>query len=151
MAGKTQAVASHGEGRVARSDLAQWAVKPDEEPWTQADLDEVLAELDESRTRIQALLDTLETQVNGLMRDAGDGAGQDQADVGATSHERDQELQLLARERENLMQIDQALERIDNGSFGVCAECGEPIGKLRAIAFPRAVLCMPCKQRQERR
>lgn len=151
MAGKTQAVASQGPGRAARSDLAQWAVKADEEPWTQTDLDEVLAELDESRTRVQTLLDALETQVNGLMRDAGDGAGQDQADVGATSHERDQELLLLARERENLIQIDQALERIDNGTFGVCAECGEAIGKLRAIAFPRAVLCMPCKQRQERR
>lgn len=151
MAGKTQAVASQGAGRGARGDLAQWAVKADEEPWTQADLDEVLAELDESRTRVQTLLEALETQVNGLMRDAGDGAGQDQADVGATSHERDQELLLLARERENLLQIDQALERIDAGTFGVCTECGEPVGKLRAMAFPRAALCIACKQRQERR
>ena len=85
------------------------------------------------------------------MRDAGDGAGHDQADMGATSFERDQELTVVNNERDMLAQIDRALARIDDGTYGVCESCGEPIGKMRVMAFPRATLCMSCKQREERR
>jgi RNA polymerase-binding protein DksA len=86
------------------------------------------------------------------MRDAGDGAGHDQADMGATSFERDQELSVVANnEREKLAQIDRALARIADGTYGVCESCGNPIGKMRVMAFPRATLCMTCKQREERR
>ena len=52
-----------------------------------------------------------EEELAGLMRDAGDGAGHDQADMGATSFERDQELTVLNNEREKLAQIDRALAR----------------------------------------
>ena len=41
--------------------------------------------------------------------------------------------------------------RIDAGTYGVCGSCGQPIGKARLMAFPRAVLCVRCKQREERR
>ncbi len=85
------------------------------------------------------------------MRDAGDGAGHDQADMGATSFERDQELTVVNNEREMLAQIERALTHIDEGSYGVCESCGEPIGKMRMMAFPRATLCLSCKQREERR
>ena len=85
------------------------------------------------------------------MRDAGDGAGQDQADVGATSFERDHELTVLAKERDAIEQIDRALAHIDDGSYGVCDSCGNPIGKNRLMAVPHATLCMSCKQREERR
>jgi hypothetical protein len=37
------------------------------------------------------------------------------------------------------------------GTYGICESCGEPIGKMRLMAFPRATLCMTCKQREERR
>jgi RNA polymerase-binding transcription factor DksA len=43
------------------------------------------------------------------------------------------------------------LARLDDGSYGQCESCGNPIGKERLQAFPRATLCMACKQRQERR
>ena len=85
------------------------------------------------------------------MRDSGDGAGQDQADVGASSFERDHELMVLNSERDKLAQIERALARIDDGTYGVCESCGNPIGKMRLMAFPRATLCMTCKQREERR
>ena len=85
------------------------------------------------------------------MRDAGDGAGQDQADVGATSFERDHELTVLAKERDAIEQIDRALAHIEDGSYGVCDSCGNPIGKNRLMAVPHATLCMSCKQREERR
>ena len=50
-----------------------------------------------------------------------------------------------------LEQTRHALERIDAGSYGDCESCGTPIGKMRLQAFPRATLCMTCKQKQERR
>ena len=76
------------------------------------------------------------SELTGLMRDPGDGAGQDQADMGATSFERDQELTVLNSERDKLHQIDRALARIDDGTYGICESCGEPIGKMRLKAFP---------------
>jgi DnaK suppressor protein len=85
------------------------------------------------------------------MRDAGDGAGNDQADVGSTTFERDHEMSLANNARDMLAQTEHALERIDNGSYGICESCGQPIGKMRLMAFPRATLCLSCKQREERR
>jgi len=93
----------------------------------------------------------LQSELDKLMRDAGDGAGHDQADMGATSFERDQEIIVVNNEREKLAQIDRALARIADGTYGMCESCGNPIGKMRAMAFPRATLCMTCKQREERR
>ncbi len=130
---------------------AALAVKPGESAWTKAELNEVLTELHDHRARLSSLLADQEVELAGLMRDAGDGAGHDQADMGATSFERDQELTVVNNEREMLAQIDRALARIEDGTYGVCESCGEPIGKLRVMAFPRATLCMACKQREERR
>lgn len=132
-------------------DVAQLKVKEGEEPWSQAELDEVLAELDEQREHSLTVLSTQEAELTGLMRDSGDGAGQDQADVGSTSFERDQELTVVNSEREKLQQIERALQSIAEGTYGVCESCGEPIGKMRLLAFPRATLCVTCKQREERR
>ena len=53
--------------------------------------------------------------------------------------------------REMLRQNEHALERLDDGTYGICESCGQPIGKLRLQAAPRATLCMPCKQKEERR
>ncbi|THV18797.1 TraR/DksA family transcriptional regulator [Nocardioides caeni] len=112
---------------------------------------ELLQELHEQRTKSAQILEEQEADLSGLLRDSGDGAGQDQADLGATSFERDHELTVLNSEREKVAQIDRALARIDDGTYGVCESCGNPIGKMRLMAFPRATLCLPCKQREERR
>ena len=122
-----------------------------EDPWTRGELNEVVKELEEHRDRLTAIVGESEQELAGLMRDAGDGAGHDQADVGATSFERDHELTVLARERETLAQIERALAHIQDGSYGVCDSCGNPVGKNRLMAVPHATLCMSCKQREERR
>ncbi|MGL5827550.1 MAG: TraR/DksA family transcriptional regulator [Nocardioides sp.] len=127
------------------------AYKAGEKPWTKVELTEVLGELHDHRDRLLTLLASQQVELAGLMRDAGDGAGQDQADMGATSFERDQELTVVNNEREMLAQIDRALQHIDEGTYGVCESCGQPIGKMRMMAFPRATLCLSCKQREERR
>jgi DnaK suppressor protein len=58
---------------------------------------------------------------------------------------------LLAGQRDMLQQTERALLRIAEGVYGVCQNCGQPIGKARLQAFPRATLCLSCKQREERR
>jgi RNA polymerase-binding protein DksA len=124
---------------------------PREKAWTKAELAEVVADLHSDRERAIRTLTAQEGELAQLMRDAGDGAGHDQADMGATSFERDQELTVVNNEREKLAQIERALARIADGTYGTCESCGNPIGKGRAMAFPRATLCLTCKQREERR
>ena len=126
-------------------------VKEGEEPWTSAELDELIDELTTTQAHSLEVLEAAEAELDGLMKDSGDGAGQDQADVGATSFERDHELTVVNSERDKLNQIERALARIEDGSYGLCESCGQPIGKMRLMAFPRATLCMTCKQREERR
>lgn len=126
-------------------------VKPDEKHWTAAELAEVQGDLTADRDRLRSELNLAEHELHDLMRDAGDGAGNDQADVGSTTFERDHEMTLANNAREMLAQSEHALRRIVGGTFGVCESCGEPIGKMRLMAFPRATLCLSCKQREERR
>ncbi|HET6698288.1 MAG TPA: TraR/DksA C4-type zinc finger protein [Nocardioidaceae bacterium] len=127
------------------------AVKADEAPWTTAELAEVRDELEQDRERLRSELNLAEEELHDLMRDAGDGAGNDQADVGSSTFERDHEMSLANNARHMLAQTERALGRIENGSYGVCESCGQPIGKMRVMAYPRATLCLPCKQREERR
>ncbi len=69
----------------------------------------------------------------------------------ATS-ERERELSLLLgdRDREKLNEIDEALRRIEDGSYGYCEECGERIGIGRLKAMPFTQLCVECKSRMEK-
>jgi RNA polymerase-binding protein DksA len=135
----------------SRSGSQRLAVKADEKPWTAKELDEVRTELLADRDRLRAELNVAEHDLADLMRDAGDGAGNDQADVGSTTFERDHEMSLANNARDMLTQTEHALERIADGTYGVCESCGQPIGKMRLMAFPRATLCLSCKQREERR
>ena len=73
------------------------------------------------------------------------------ADVGTDNFEQEFTLGLIESERQTLREIQEALVRIDNGTYGICENCGNPIGKARLQVFPRATLCMTCKQREERR
>jgi len=138
-------------GTSDQSAAKKLAVKAGEKPWTAAELAEVRGELQADRTRLRSELNLAEHELHDLMRDAGDGAGNDQADVGSTTFERDHEMSLANNAREMLAQTERALDRIEDGSYGVCESCGQPIGKMRVMAFPRATLCMTCKQREERR
>ena len=86
-----------------------------------------------------------------LTRHSSVGAGDDQADAGAATFEREQELSIVANRVDLMGQMRRAIARIDAGAYGSCESCGQPIGKMRVMAFPRATLCLSCKQREERR
>ena len=111
------------------------AVKEGEEAWTKAELKEVLDELHAQRDHSAEILEQQENELTGLMRDSGDGAGHDQADMGATSFERDHELTVLNIEREKVAQIDRALARIEDGTYGVCESCGNPSARCGSWRF----------------
>ena len=147
----TRSSSRAGTTATTRKAVSALVVKEGEGAWTKAEIKEVLSELHSDRDRVVRTLSGQEAELDKLMRDAGDGAGHDQADMGATSFERDQEIIVVNNEREKLAQIDRALARIADGTYGMCESCGNPIGKMRAMAFPRATLCMTCKQREERR
>ncbi|HET9021376.1 MAG TPA: TraR/DksA C4-type zinc finger protein [Ornithinibacter sp.] len=127
------------------------AVRDDESPWTAKELRDIRAELQGDIEQLRSELAHAESDLVVLMRDSGDGAGDDQADAGAKTYEREQEISLANNAREMLEQNEHALERLDNGTYGICESCGNPIGKLRLQAAPRATLCLPCKMKQERR
>jgi len=126
-------------------------VAPGEDPWTPAEVAEVRSGLEADRDRLVAEIATTERELQDLLRGGGDGAGNDQADVGSNSLERDSEMSLAANQRELLVQVTKALDRMESGTYGECEMCEQPIGKMRLMAFPRATLCMTCKQREERR
>ncbi|MFD0384220.1 TraR/DksA family transcriptional regulator [Streptomyces stramineus] len=126
-------------------------MRPGEDPWTPAEVAEARTELQDEVSRLRTEITASEEAISGLMRDSGDGAGDDQADTGTKNITREHELALAANAREMLLQTERALERLDAGTYGLCENCGKPIGKARMQAFPRATLCVECKQRQERR
>jgi RNA polymerase-binding protein DksA len=135
-------------GAVEPGDLP---VRPGEDPWTEEEVEESRSELLSEAERLRAEITSSEASLAGLMRDSGDGAGDDQADTGTKNITREHEMALAANAREMLVQIERALERLDAGTYGLCENCGNPIGKARMQAFPRATLCVECKQKQERR
>jgi len=125
-------------------------VREDESPWTNAELADVKTELHSERKRLLEEIASAEEGLADLIRDSGDGAGDDQADAGSKTFEREHEMSLANNARDMLEQVDHALARIDDGSYGVCENCGKPIGKYRLQAFPRATLCRACKEAEER-
>ena len=58
-------------------------------------------------------------------------------------------LRIRDRERKLISKIDEALNRIQNGTFGTCMECGEPISQKRLEARPETTLCIECKESAE--
>ncbi len=134
-----------------RSGAAALPVRPGEKRWTEAELAELRQELEAEVAELRGEISKAETQIAERMGDAVADAGDDPADAGAKTYQREHELALTHNARELLAQNERALARIAAGTYGVCESCGEPIGKARLQAFPRATLCVACKQREERR
>jgi RNA polymerase-binding transcription factor DksA len=126
-------------------------VSESETPWTNAEIKAVRTEISKELERLRKELALVEIEMDELIQESGEGAGDDQADAGTKTFEREHEMSLVINARDMVLQTERALERIDNKTYGNCEECGAPIGKARLQVFPRATLCMLCKQKEERR
>jgi len=93
--------------------------------------------------------DTLSTS---LRDSSGDLSGYSMhiADVGTDTFQRDFDLGLVTREQEILYRIDEALQMIENGTYGTCQNCHQAISASRLKAVPFAKLCISCQEKEER-
>lgn len=130
---------------------APLVTKESDENWTAAELKAMRAEIAKDLVRLKAELKEVESEMDDLIEASGVGAGDDQADAGTKTFEREHEMSLVYNARDMVLQTERALERIDNKTYGRCEDCGNAIGKARLQVFPRATLCMICKQKEERR
>jgi RNA polymerase-binding transcription factor len=130
---------------------AKLAVREGEQRWSEAELAGVRARLETEISELRAEITRAESEIAARLTDAVGDAGDDQADAGAKTYQREHDLALTHNARELLAQNERALDRMADGTYGICESCGDPIGKARLQAFPRATLCVQCKQREERR
>ncbi len=119
--------------------------------WTAAELKAVRAELSVGIVAMQAEYEKSLADLDELQQAGTDGAGDDQADAGSKTFDREQELSIAANRFDLMSQMMHAVERIDHGTYGYCEVCGNPIPRIRLQAFPMATLDVACKQREERR
>ena len=134
-----------------KSAPAPLVVQASEIAWNATELKSMKTELSKDLIRLRKELESAEAEMEALVEAAGVGAGDDQADAGAKTFEREHEMSLVYNARDMVQQTERALERIANKTYGKCEECGNFVGKARLQVFPRATLCMVCKQKEERR
>jgi DnaK suppressor protein len=117
-----------------------------------ADTEKIRAALTDRRDELKSEYDSTMAEIAELQRDRlTDSAGDDQADTGTKTFEREQEISLANSILERINQVERALERLDEGAYGWCERCGNPIPVERLAAFPAATQCITCKQLEERR
>ena len=74
----------------------------------------------------------------------------DEMDLASSEYYQSFEFRLRGREASLMSKLDLALRKLDEGTFGICERCEEPIGKKRLEARPETTLCIQCKEAQER-
>jgi len=89
-------------------------------------------------------------QIYESSKEIGQDGIQDIGDEAANIYNKQILLSLNENERMRLQEVDEALDRIENGSYGVCEECGGAIGLKRLEARPVAKYCVPCKTKLEK-
>ena len=113
-----------------------------------------------NKTKLQRYRSTLSEQLSLLLTHNEDTVGimevdpavhPDPNDRAAAETDRNFDLRLRDRDRKLISKIKEALVRIDEGSFGVCEDCGQPIEEARLKVRPVTSQCIECKEDQERR
>ena len=113
--------------------------------------------LTKQRQRLLELKDTLLDAMRGVARDnlhAGSETsafGMHQADAGSDAYDRDFALSMLSKEQGSLYEIDEALKRIESGTYGVCENCEKPIRHDRLEALPFTRFTVECQAELEKR
>ena len=116
--------------------------------------------LERQKGRLLALKDTLLDSMNGVAKDSlrsrAEGSeasafGMHQADAGSDAYDRDFALSLLSQEQDSLFEINQALKRIDLGTYGICEMSGKPVPHPRLEALPFTRYTVECQAELEKR
>lgn len=94
--------------------------------------------------RLHVLLEEAGKACNDMRRDR-EGDFPDPTDRASLESDRNFLLRIKDRERKLIMKVKEALDRIDNGTFGICESCGKPISEKRLMARPVTTLCIECK------
>lgn len=111
------------------------------------------------KARLEEFKQLLQQQLDDLLREAGKTVADmsdektnfpDPTDRASLESDRNFELRIRDRERKLINKIREALERIEEGEFGICESCEEEIGEARLKARPVTTLCIDCKTEQER-
>jgi DnaK suppressor protein len=119
---------------------------------SQADIDQIRLSLQARYDELSAEYEDAVTQSQVLrLVEVGDTAGDDQADSGTKTAERDTAQSLLRTILDRRAQFEHALTRLAEGSYGWCEGCGSAIPVERLEIFPAATSCVGCKQTRERR
>jgi DnaK suppressor protein len=135
----------------AKGGAAALKVREGEGRWSEAELAEVRSMLETEIAELRDEITRAESEIAARLTDSVGEAGDDPADAGAKTYQREYDLALTHNAMELLAQNERALARMADGTYGICESCGDPIGKARLQAFARATLCVQCKQREERR
>jgi RNA polymerase-binding transcription factor len=117
------------------------------------ELNEIRQRLETERAELEERIEEIEANVfektqSDLTGEAG--FDEDFADAGTATFDRERELSIQNNIRDLIGQINRAMSRIDEGTYGTCERCGRPIDASRLKALPHALLCMDCKRREER-
>jgi len=73
------------------------------------------------------------------------------ADVASDAYDREFSLGLASNERQSLYELEDAIKKIEEGTFGICEECKSSISKTRLKVVPFARLCVKCQERKEKK
>jgi DnaK suppressor protein len=120
---------------------------------TTKELDEIRGGLETERAQLQAQLEEIEASTFSATQSdlTGEMSFDDEyADAGSDTFEREKEMSLENNVRDLLGKVEKALERIDEGRYGLCERCGKPIEKARLKALPYANLCIKDAQAASR-
>lgn len=154
MTGRTRTAQPAGEARQggAKSDAAAASKPAKARPRLRAADRRELAELiTAALERVRGEYESSMRILDEVKRAGQDSAGDDVADAGAKTFEREQAMSLANNRLDLIAQMERAMRRLEQGTYGLCESCGEPIPKARLHAFPQATLCVACKSREERR
>ena len=102
------------------------------------------------RTLLNQRMDELRSEAGKTVETMDDDENfSDPSDRASMESNRNSILRIRDRERKLIFKIQEALQRLDDGEYGVCEECGEQIGVERLKARPVTTLCIECKSSQE--
>jgi len=117
------------------------------------------ANVKQKQEKMKAYKAMLTQKINELLSEAGKTVSEmtngkenypDPTDRASLESDRNFELRIRDRERKLILKMQEAIKRIDDGTFGICEVCGGPISEKRLMARPVTTLCIDCKTKQEK-